>query len=120
MGVGVCLSACWDNTPRSRHCPLYQAPPLGADTPQGPGTPWDQASLPEDQAPPGAGTPLRSACWEMWSTSGRYASFWNAILFYIRQMTTKASNVLGTIVFNSTRVNGHEEHTWRRPWELVV
>ena len=30
--------------------------------------------------PPGADTPLHSACWEIQSTSGRYASYWNAIL----------------------------------------
>ena len=30
--------------------------------------------------PPGAETPC-SACWDIRSTSGRYASYWNAILF---------------------------------------
>ena len=30
--------------------------------------------------PPGAGTPPGSACWEIRTTSGRYASYWNAIL----------------------------------------
>ena len=43
--------------PRSRH-PLGPGTPLGADT-----------------------TPLHSACWEIRSTSRRYASYWNAILF---------------------------------------
>ena len=48
---GVCLSACWDTThPSPQHPPWYQAPP-----------------------------PSR-ACWEIRSTSGRYASYWNAIL----------------------------------------
>ena len=68
---GVCLSACWDTTswvqgtsqgpghpPRTRHPPSGSGMPL----PQGPGT------------------PLRSACWEIRSTSGLYASYWNAIL----------------------------------------
>ena len=32
--------------------------------------------------PPGKETPLRSACWEIQSTSGRYASYWNAILLF--------------------------------------
>ena len=75
---GVCLSACWEHAgippdqethpPRSIH-PPDQAPPLGADPPGnrhpplGPGTP-----------------PLHSACWEIRSTSGRYASCRNAIL----------------------------------------
>ena len=56
-------------------------PPPGADTPQtryaplGPGTP------PREQ-PPGPGTPPQCrACWEIRSTCGRYASYWNAILF---------------------------------------
>ena len=53
---GVCLSACWDTTPRTRH-------PPGADPP-GPGTP----------------PPPSMACCEIRSTSGRYASYWNAIL----------------------------------------
>ena len=52
-----CLSACWDN-PRSRHHPPWPGSPLGSGTP-----------------------PLHSTCWEIWSTSGRYASYWNAILF---------------------------------------
>ena len=34
-----------------------------------------RADIPQDQAPP------RSACWEIWATSRRYASYWNAILF---------------------------------------
>ena len=35
-------------------------------------------TTPREQTPP-----LRSACWEIRSTSGRYASYWNAILFYL-------------------------------------
>ena len=58
VGGGVCLSACWDTTtPRTMH-------PLGPDT------------------PPDQGPPLRSACWEIRSTSGRYACYWNAILYF--------------------------------------
>ena len=65
----VGLSACWDTT-----------------FPSGPGTPWDQALYPPNPGnPPGQGTPLRSACWEIWSTSGRYASYWNAILVYLSE-----------------------------------
>ena len=63
--------------------------PLGPDTPPGtrhtsplgPGTPQDQAP-PWDQVPPRTMHPPRhSACWEIWATSGWYASYWNAILF---------------------------------------
>ena len=62
---GVCLSACWDKTPPLR------APP--ETTPPGPGTPWEKT-------PPWSRPPKSSACWEIRSTSGRYASYWNAIL----------------------------------------
>ena len=71
---GVCLSTCWDTTtsgtrhphrssrhplPRARHNP-------GPGTPPGAGTP-----PPQQQASPGAGTPLhRRACWEIRSTTG--------------------------------------------------
>ena len=38
---------------------------------------------PRSRPPPGPGTPPSGsrACWEIRSTSGRYASYWNAILF---------------------------------------
>ena len=68
----------WQQTPRSR----YRPPPQGAGTPQG-------------VEPPGAGThppgadltgagnppPGRRACWEIRSMRGRYASYWNGILW---------------------------------------
>ena len=90
--MGVCLSACWDNTTPP---PADQAPPR-ADTPLGPGTPQEQT--PRTRHPPlGADTPQtrhlplsrhprppRSrACRKIRSTSGQYASYWNAILLYI-------------------------------------
>ena len=76
----------------SRH-PLDQAPPEQALPPPWsrhaprPGTPPPEQTPPE-QTPPRAGTPseqtpptlLRSACWEIRSTSGWYASYWNAML----------------------------------------
>ena len=49
-GEGVCLSACWDTPPRSR-------PP-----------------------PPGSRSSPREADCSIRSTSGRYASYWNAFL----------------------------------------
>ena len=69
---GVCLCACWD-TPRSIHSPEADTPgsrPPGSKHPLEADTPWKQ-------------TALRSACWEMRSTSGWYASYWNAILFFL-------------------------------------
>ena len=85
--------------PRTRHplpgadTPLDQAPPLWTRHPLGLGTPWTRH--PPDQASPRPGTPwtrhppLRSACWEIWSTSRRYASYWNAILFTLDLITLK-------------------------------
>ena len=64
------------DTPQTRH-PLGQTPP-GSDTPWS-RHPHPEADTPQTRHPPH--TPLRSACWEIRSTSGRYASHWNAILF---------------------------------------
>ena len=58
--------------------------------------------------PPGAEPPLSrhptgsSACWEIWATSGRYASYWNAILFcFVSGMTSR--------VLKSVRQVNHED-----------
>ena len=91
--------------------PLEQTPPkqppLGADTPKVATPPWEQTPPksrppgsrhppgsihPRKAVPPGADTPQsrhspkqtpprHRACWEIRSTRGRYASYWNAILF---------------------------------------
>ena len=63
---------------RTRHTSRAYTTPWEDQTP-----PWEQ-TFQEDQAPPRADTP-RSACWEIRSTSGRYASYWNAIL-YMKQV----------------------------------
>ena len=77
-GGGVCLSACWDTTPpRSR-------------PPAGPGTP-------RCRHPHSRHTPLHSACWEIWSTSGRYAS-WNAILLWITLRIDASFTLLDILV----------------------
>ena len=55
----------WEQT-----TPLQAAPP-GAETPQ-------QTPTPREQTPP-----QRSVCWKIRAISGRYASYWNAILFDI-------------------------------------
>ena len=66
----VCLSACWDT-----HTPWEQTAPPGSRHPPG-------ADTPPRQTPPGADTrPPPQACWAIRSTRGRYASYWNAILF---------------------------------------
>ena len=66
---------------QAHHPPLDQAhhtPPRTRHT-----TPPDQA---HHTHPPRPGTPplpRTRACWEIQSTRGRYASYWNAILFHI-------------------------------------
>ena len=78
--------------PQSRH-PLEQTPPSpGADT-------LPRADTPQPP-PPGADTPHR-ACWEIRSTRGQCASYWNAILFtcilrYLQALgTSNASTLCG-------------------------
>ena len=46
--------------------------------------PWSRL-LPQNRQPLGVYTPHPpgSACWEIRSTSGRYSSYWNAILFRV-------------------------------------
>ena len=91
------------DTPRSRHPlkadthpgqtppqeqtpPPEQTPPRSrhprADTPQEQTPPWEQTHSPPEQTPPPRSRhpPRHRACWEIRSTSGRYASYWNAIL----------------------------------------
>ena len=62
-------------------------PPGKVDPPPGKETPWARQTPPQQGRPPWqGGSPwrgrpsLRSASWEIRSTSGRYASYWNAIL----------------------------------------
>ena len=92
--TGVCLSTWGGDLPQCMlgYYPPPDQAPLGPDTPQTrhpleQTLPLDQAPLP-DQAPPwnrhppDQAPPLRSACWEIRSTSGRYAPYWNAIFLF--------------------------------------
>ena len=63
------------HTPQSRHPPGTRHPP-GPDTPLGPDTPPGADTHPPEQTPP------READSGIRSTSGRYASYWNAFLFH--------------------------------------
>ena len=63
----VCLSTCWDAYP----------PGPEAGTPPGP-----EASPPPSG--PEADPPQSSVCWEIRATRGRYASYWNAYLFFFK------------------------------------
>ena len=62
------------DTPPGPGTPPGSRPSLGADTPLGPGTP------PQDQVH----TPPSRACWQIRSTCGRSASYWNAILLNLK------------------------------------
>ena len=64
------------NTPRDQTSPGGRHPPPGADTP--PGT---RHPLPGADTPPGTTPPPQEADSGIWSTSGRYASYWNAFMF---------------------------------------
>ena len=74
--TGVCPIACWDTPPDQRQAsPRSRHPhPPWADTPTTPGA---DIPLPRGNRPP----PRRSVCWEIRATSGRYVSYWNAILY---------------------------------------
>ena len=85
-GEGVCLSACWDaippwmeNPPGTRQTPQMEEPRLGPSRPP-PG--WRNHPPPRDQADPPRmeEPPPREADSSIRSTSGRYASYWNAFL----------------------------------------
>ena len=86
-GRGVCLSECWDTPPGQtplhlgRH-PPGQTPPL-ADTPSG------QTPLLGRHTPP----PTADGYF-----SGRYASYWNAFLYYVE---TSHCNLCGNLNGNN-------------------
>ena len=57
----------------------------------------------QEQTPPGTGTPPgSSACWEIWSKSGRYASYRNAFLL-IHILTSVVVAVAQTIITGRQR-----------------
>ena len=78
------------------YTPRGQVHLLGADTPQS-RHPVGADTLPPgaDTLPPGADTPPCRACWEIRSTRGRYASYWNAILY----LNCGFKNAFGSISF---------------------
>ena len=74
----TCLSFCSQGGSASVHDGIQHT------TPPDQAPPWDQAPFRPDTPPrpdlPLEQTPQSSACWEIRSTSGQYASYWNAIL----------------------------------------
>ena len=90
-----------------RYTPCDQVPPVTRYPPQGPGTPRQvhphplpgrytpqQVHPPGPDTPSGPGTsPRSSACWEIRATSGRYASYWNALLLRICHWSVSRKDV---------------------------
>ena len=89
------------------HCILGYTP---RDQRQAP-PPRDQRHAPpRDQRqapPPGSRHPQHSACWEIRATSGRYASYWNAILFHSYLLNPKQ---------NTSKQTAKREHQ-QRPFQ---
>ena len=75
---GVCPIACWD-TPHWADTLLGRHPP--AQTPSWADTPLGRHPL--GRHPPGQTPPSCAVHAGMWSTSGRYASHWNAFLLIL-------------------------------------
>ena len=75
--------------------PHTHTPPPQEQTPPGSRHPPEQT--PPEQTPPRVDTPRGRACWEIRSTCRRYASYWNAILFW---MDFKASVGHATKLFD--------------------
>ena len=67
--------------PPARQTPPWQGDPPGKADPSGKADPPVARRPPWQKDPPQARQTPPSACWEIRSTSGRYASYWNAILF---------------------------------------
>ena len=82
-GPGTHLPPREKTPPWNRHPHPGAGSPPGADPPRSrpprAGPPWSRHP-PQEQAPPWIRPPQRSACWEIRATSGRYASYWNAIM----------------------------------------
>ena len=96
-GGGVCLSACWDTTPLPEQTPPEQIPPR-ADIP------WNQAPPPPGPGrhPPGSRypPPPHRSRWEIRSTCGWYASYWNAILLFMKRCDTYSQKIICFVLVN--------------------
>ena len=69
--------------------PPEQTHPPGADTT----SPRSRHTPPRSRHPLGADTTWRRACWEIRSTCGWYASYWNAILLNVPMCQCANTNV---------------------------
>ena len=79
--------------PRTRHTP----PTDQAHHPPGPGTPPGPDTPQSRHPPPGANTPPPEADSGIRSTSGRYASYWNAFLFHFHAVFHNLIKYLDTL-----------------------
>ena len=100
LGQGYVFTGICDSVNSGRCLPQYMLGyhnPPGADThpreqthPPRADPPWSRHHPPRadtttpraDTTPPEQTPPRRRACWEIRSTHGRYASYWNAILLW--------------------------------------
>ena len=94
--------------------PWEQTPPR-ADTPQ-------EQTLPWSRHPPEQTTlPLHSACWEIQSTSGWYAFYWNAILFTGRnEVVAKVMFLQVSVIHSVHRGVSRNPPSWDQaepPWD---
>ena len=84
-----------DQTPPKVDPPGSRHPPPAADTPLEQ-TPLGLSTPPRNQVPP---SPCREVDSSIRSTSGRYASYWNAFLFCVKILAHKLYWAAGTFVF---------------------
>ena len=92
LGADTPLGA---ETPQSRHPPPEQTPPQSRHTLPRSRHPPARADTPhQSRHPPGSRHPPPGrSCWEIRSTRGRYASYWNAILYYYSNLQNSHSKV---------------------------
>ena len=102
-GGGVCLSACWDATPRYRPS-RYQTP--RADLPGGSRPPGEQT--PQEQTPPGADTPQeQTPAYSQWA-AGTHPTGMHS--YYCRQTKFREGNIFAPVCHSV-----HGGSTWHPP-----
>ena len=100
--TGGCLPQCMPQCPREQTPPQEQTPPR-EQTP-----PWEQTPPPgrhtsQEQTPPPRSRPPQSRHPSgIRSMSGRYASYWNAFLFYLLIYWSRFTSIVKSPAFNGT------------------
>ena len=98
---GVCLSACL-SAPGSRHPPGADSPREQTPGQTPPGSRHPPRSRPPEQTPPRSRHPPREADSGIRSMSGRYASYWNAFLFYLLIYWSRFTSIVKSPAFNGS------------------